>query len=212
MAPMHYREAMTHNSMEQRRQLIEEFPELGGTDVILGKELYAHFGLAFMKFGLVEHSLINILTFSSVGKAFQAGKVTSKKEWEQSFDESYKYTQSLTFGNLARAAIAIVEFSSFDVRLQELKQLRDYFAHRFMRDEADLASSDDGCWLLIQKIATVRAKAIQLENDLKSPFMAMCHRLGIQLPSDSEGEAMIGDILEKARQGLEAGTAKVGWE
>ena len=58
----------------QKGELVAEFSELGDEDATLQKEVYAHFGLLFFKFSLVEHSLINIVTFHHVGNEQSQGK------------------------------------------------------------------------------------------------------------------------------------------
>jgi hypothetical protein len=192
--------------------LQEEFPELTGVDIVLNKEIYAHFGLAFMKFGLVEHSLINVLVFSHVGENFISGKIRSKQEWERAFDVAHADATKLTFGQLINSVQKIAEFEPLVAKLRDLKTLRNYFAHRFMRDEAQFQSSDEGCWLLLTKIASVRRKAMTMEDEIRPPFECMCARLNIRLPGREETDSDINRLLDDSRVKIQAGTAKVGWE
>lgn len=87
---------------EQRQLLIEEFPELLSNDVILQKEIYAHCGLLFFGFALVEHSLINISTFSYVASRLKKQKIKNSDDWEKSWDIGYEKSCNLTFGNLVK--------------------------------------------------------------------------------------------------------------
>ncbi|HUS54666.1 MAG TPA: hypothetical protein VMY41_11760 [Thermohalobaculum sp.] len=76
--------------------LIEEFQELGEEDVILQKEVYAHFGLLFFKLALVEHSLINFYVFNTVYEDYRRGILTNKLQWESPFDAAYEGPRQLT--------------------------------------------------------------------------------------------------------------------
>ncbi len=199
-------------SEEEIRLLIEEMPELSGPDVHVQKEVYAHFGLAFMKFGLVEHSLINIVTFRHVADALQRRLISDRQSWELAFDTSHAAAVKLTFGNLVKSVLKVDEFVDLEVELNAIKTVRDYFAHRFMRDEAHHAGSDDGCWLLLAKIAVVRRKTLALENALRPRFQQMCRRFRILLPDDAHVDKTVEDYLSDAANSLAAGKAKVGWE
>ncbi len=197
---------------EARKKLVEEFPELTADDVVLQKEVYAHFGLAFFKFALVEHSLVNVYVFSCVGREVAEGKIKSKADWEKSFDESYAEATKKTFGNLAKHASEIVEFGSIKTELQEIKSLRDYFAHHFMRDESGYLSTDDGCWFLLEKIADVRSRTLALENLLNVGFSALCSRLGMPLPNDEQLDEMVAGYKTEFAEKVASGNPKTGWD
>lgn len=199
-------------SDEIRHELGEEFPELLGNDLTLQKEVYAHFGLAFMKFGLVEHSLINVITFHRVAMAIHRGKVSTQEQWEFEFDQSFKFASLQSLGNLVKLTSALPEFSALKDRMYDIKRLRDYFAHHFMREEATLLSSDEGSWILLKKIADVRQKTLQIEDDLKPAFEAMCRRYGYTLPSDKDLRGAVDDLKSKVTGEIEKGVASVGWE
>lgn len=120
--------------------LLKEFPDLEDENIILEKEIYAHFGLLFMKFSFVEHSLINIVTASHVGAAFVAGKIRSKSQWENAFDEGYEKAVKQTFGNLVKNVIKEPEFLKLEVKLKAQKEVRDYFAHHFFERKSVTSS------------------------------------------------------------------------
>jgi hypothetical protein len=197
---------------EKRAALLDEFPELAAEDLILPKEVYAHFGLAFFKFALVEHSLINITVFSSVGKLFSERQIRTKTDWENAFDAAEARAITYTFGNLVRHATDIPEFSPLHNKLKEAKVLRNYFAHHFMREEAGFFSSDDGCWLLLEKIRDVRLKALSLEADLKLKFEEMCRRFRIPLPTEDDASKMLQRYREEHEKALLSDNPIVGWE
>jgi len=196
---------------EARQSLITEFPELR-EEVVLPKEVYAHFGLAFFKFALVEHSLINIFVFATVGEKLIKKQIKSKDAWQQAFDEAYAKAASLTFGNLARSAIGLPEFAEISSKINEIKSLRDYFAHHFMREEAAYFESEEGCWFLLEKIAEVRLKTIAAEEELKAGFYVLCNRFGFPQPSEAQIASHVAEYIQEFAQALAKGDPKVGWD
>jgi hypothetical protein len=196
---------------EARRSLIAEFPELQD-DAVLPKEVYAHFGLAFFKFALVEHSLINIFVFATVGEKFKKKQIRSKDAWEAAFDNAYAKAASLTFGNLARSATSLPDFAEISFEINEIKSIRDYFAHHFMREEAAYFESEEGCWFLLEKIAEVRLKTIAVEEELKNRFSVLCDRLGFQQPSEAQIQTGMSEYAQEFAQALANGNPKVGWD
>lgn len=197
---------------EKREALIAEFPELEAAELTLQKEVYAHFGLAFFKFALIEHSLINIMVFSSVGQLLEERKIKNKSDWQNAFDASETRAVASTFGNLVRHTSKVQEFALLEDRLQEAKKLRDYFAHHFMREEAGFFSSDEGCWLLLEKIRDVRIKALSLENDLKIKFEQMCTRFRVPLPTEDDTSKMLEEYRRQHEEMLADVNPSVGWE
>ncbi|OJF93283.1 hypothetical protein AX760_12285 [Pararhizobium antarcticum] len=192
--------------------MVAEFPELEGDELTLQKEVYAHFGLAFFKFALIEHSLINIMVFSTVGQLLRERKIQSKAHWKNAFDAAEAKAVASTFGNLVRHTSGVQEFTSLQDQLKQAKNLRDYFAHHFMREEAGFFSSDDGCWLLLEKIRDVRIKALSLESDLKLKFNEMCTRFKIPLPTEEDTSKMLEEYRKEYDQTLADSNPNVGWE
>ena len=104
--------------------------------------------------------------------------ISERQSWELAFDTSHAAAVKLTFGNLVKSVLKVDEFVDLEVELNAIKTVRDYFAHRFMRDEAHHAGSDDGCWLLLAKIAVVRRKTLALENALRPRFQQCIGSVG----------------------------------
>jgi hypothetical protein len=194
-----------------REMLVAEFPELGGTDVVMQKEVFAHFGLAFMKFGLVEHSMVNILTFQRVGENLQARTIRSRGDWERAFDDGYANAIALTFGNQVKRILTIEEFTDIEPDFAEAKRLRDYFAHHFMREEAGFFGDDEGCWLLLSKIAEVRHAILRLEEALKPRFDSMRSRYQLPRPSEEQLDRLLERYRAEHTAALKDGSANVGW-
>jgi len=200
------------NFEQSKAALLEEYYDLQSEDVILQKELYAHFGLLFFKFSLVEHSLINVLLFHNVGKSFHKGEIKSKVQWENSFDAEYEKACNLTLGNLIKRVLKIPEFSGFEAKLNELKQARDYFAHRFFRDEVGLYGNDEGIWILLAEIARFRNMTMSVEKLLMPSFEKLCDRLGIPIPNDIQSEVLIRELKEETLSSIRNDTVKFGWD
>jgi len=197
---------------EARKKLVGDFPELLADDVVLQKEVYAHFGLTFFKFALVEHSLINAYVFSYVGEQIAKGRIRSQDDWQNAFDKSYAEATKKTFGNLAKQVLAIAEFADLNSELLEVKSLRDYFAHHFMRDESGFLSEDEGCWFLLEKIAEVQTRTLEVESLLKLRFSDMCSRLGIPLPNDEQLDELVDGYKAEYAEKVASGDPKTGWD
>lgn len=195
-----------------KEQLITEFPDLLDAQGSMEKEVYAHFGLAFFKFALVEHSLINIWTFSYVAESWAGKKIKNKSDWEATFDKGYDQAKNQTFGNLLKKAEKIDEFTDLVSDFSYIKNIRNYFTHHFMREESIYFSNEDGCWFLLQKIASVRRSIITFENNLRPRFEKMCSRHKLPLPSEIEIGQLTSELLSDAQNSLKEGSAKAGWE
>lgn len=176
------------------------------------KEVFAHFGLAFMKMGLVEHSMINVITFQHVGERLRGRKIRTQADWEAAFDSGFAEAKALTFGNQSKLILAIPEFLDLETNFEEAKRLRNYFAHHFMREEAGYFGTDDGCWLLLFRIAEVRQVFLGLEEELQPRFHKMKERYQLPTPKERELDAMMSKYDEEYASALRNGTAKVGWD
>ena len=93
-----------------KQELVAEFSELSEDDITLPKEVYAHFGLLFFKFSLVEHSLINALTFHHLGQELAAKRIKTKEQWEDAHDQGYDGAKKKTFGLLRVFVLSRLHF------------------------------------------------------------------------------------------------------
>ncbi|WP_112944186.1 MULTISPECIES: hypothetical protein [unclassified Rhizobium] len=193
-------------------ELIEEFPELTGENIVLTKELYAHFGLLFFTFALVEHSLINFAVFDAVGKGVQNKSIRSRAEWEQTFDQAYENAKSKSLGNLIKSVKSIPELEPEAAEISKMKSNRDYFAHHFFRDEAAYFQDDERGWYLLLRLQDVRRNAEALEDRLKPKFDEMHHRYGFTKPSEEQLDAALLEYENDALKATSSGTVKFGWE
>ena len=116
-------------------ELVEEFPELKLAEINLSKEVFAHFGLLYMGFALLEHSMINAATIQLAIDEAKLQKIRRLEQWEAIFDVSFGKAIKLTFGNLARTVRGISEFKDLSDDLGEVKKIRDYFSHHFLSEK-----------------------------------------------------------------------------
>ena len=63
---------------QAKARLVSDFPELEDEGMIPQREVFAHFGLLFHGFALLEHELINIVTFARQGQDYRAGKLSDE--------------------------------------------------------------------------------------------------------------------------------------
>lgn len=202
----------TKSSDHAKATLIEEFPELNSDNLILNKEVLAHFGLLFSAFALIENSMINVVTFNHSFIDALRTTIHSVHDWSCIFDKNEAASKKLTFGQLADRVVIIEEYTQLLNNIKEIKKIRNYFAHHFLREEAAYFSSDESCWFLLEKMNSARHKVKFLEAELDKRFEAMCIRLKYALPDSNIVSRYIAEEFKAAHQAVVAGTAKVGWE
>jgi hypothetical protein len=206
--------SLLDNSMLEleKSDLLREFPDLGDANAILAKEMYAHFGLLFFVFALVEHTMINVVTFCGAYREILRQRTRTREGWQKLVDKHFLRAKSLTFGALMREVLREREFQNFSANLRSIKDKRNYFAHHFFRDEAPFTSSEDGLWFLLIKMNHVRREVKTLDEQLEHGFDMMCDRMGIPVPT----KELIKEEREKdyarARELLVSGLAKGRWE
>jgi len=192
-------------SAEQKDELITEFSDLGDPDIVLQKEVYAHFGLLFFKFALIEHSLINIITINYAYEDLKSSHIKTKNDWEAAYDRGFDTSKKMTLGNLIRSASKISEVDEFTDELTEIKGYRDYFAHHFFRDEVGLYSNEEGCWHILYAIKQLRGKIIMLHEKLEAAAENIYERLGIPLPTEEYMERGVAEVYREAQERLASG-------
>ena len=128
-------------SKEHLDELLEEFPELKSSDLILQKEVFAHFGLLFMALGILEHGLINAAMLLGAANDFSKSEIKTVQKWADLIDVQFENATKLTFGNLVKRLVKNSSFKLLEEELLEAKSIRNYFAHHFMRNESDLFSA-----------------------------------------------------------------------
>jgi hypothetical protein len=192
--------------------LLEEFPDLNAPDVVVTKELYAHFGLLFYTFSLLEHTLINAVAFSRAFEQARRSRIKRQAEWEPLVDKGFAFAKGLTFGKLVNEVAKVQEFSNVVTELREIKRHRDYFAHHFFREDIAFFGSEEGSWHLLSKLNATRKDVKQVEELADGRFHDMLARFGFPRTSAEEIEKWTTEMLDRSRLDLVAGSSKVGWE
>lgn len=196
---------------DQKEELIAEYPELSEEGIILQKEMYAHFGLLFFKFSLVEHSLINALLFHHLGTMLKAGKITNRRQWEEQWDSCNADVCGKTFGTLVGRLIKVQEFRDLAVQLRQAAKHRNYFAHSFFREEVAIYMEDDGIWHLLWEFQQIGRSVHELDKAMQPRMEHMCQRIGIPLPNKDQQAQIMGDIQSEAQATLGTDAPKFGW-
>ncbi|HUS54665.1 MAG TPA: hypothetical protein VMY41_11755 [Thermohalobaculum sp.] len=93
-----------------------------------------------------------------------------------------------------------------------LRKMRNYFAHKFMREESPHMASDSGCWFLLVKMAKAGRAIIETENELVLRFKKMNDRMGFPTFTDEIVNSEVAKFHSEALIAVENGTATVGWE
>lgn len=192
-------------------RLAEQFVELNDPNVVLAKELYAHFGLTFYAFGLVEHSLINAIHVHRLYQRFAAGHVRSAKDWEREWDAIEPALHRLTFGQLVGEAKSIPELSDLAGALEAANANRNYFAHRLFRETAEYFQSEDGTKALLVRIAETREKIESLDEVIAVRVDRMLKRMKLPPLDLSKIESLKEAAVARAQDEISSGSPKFGW-
>lgn len=192
-------------------ELVSVFPELELANVDWNKEVFAHFGLAFMKVALLEHCLINAYTAICAAKDFKESNLYTQENWENTYDRAFETAKSKTFGNLKKLIVATDGFDHLEAHLEKTKRLRDYFAHHFMREDADYMASESGCILLIYNLYKSSMEIKNIELMVEDAAQKFYRRLGIPEVNPENIQSQIDEMKAAAAKRLIEGRAKVGW-
>lgn len=158
--------------------LFEDFPELMEADVTWEKEIYAHFGLLYMGFALLEHSLINAATIKLGIDEAKQQRVRKLEEWQVLHDKAFVKASSQTIGNLIKVVSRIREFSDLENKFSEVKKVRDYFSHHFFRREAAHMSDRTAALSLLVDIRAARLLVDDVEAEAKLRYSKYIKRMG----------------------------------
>jgi hypothetical protein len=187
-------------------ELLQDFPELLHADVVLEKEVYAHFGLLYMGFALLEHSLINVVTINQNIIAVKKQTKPNLQIWEAQYDKSFAHAAAQTFGNLAKVVVTVLEFKDLADGLHKVKKIRDYFSHHFFRREAAHMSEPQSAFALLLDIDKARELVKMVEAEMKPRHFKYMKRIGLPDLSDSyideESVRLAALERDKLHQGL----------
>ena len=146
--------------------LLEDFPELLGGDVDLQKEIYAHFGLLFSGFGLLEAGLQNCYIMWALELELKAGVIEDPSAWESAHERVEEKAFGATFGGLIRLLQECGDIEEIRLKLETLRKGRNYFAHHFFRDEIGHMFDDASRLNLICRMDVFRRKVRAVEVEV----------------------------------------------
>ncbi|VDS07689.1 hypothetical protein PARHAE_00867 [Paracoccus haematequi] len=138
--------------------LYEEFPELEGKNIIIEKEVLAHFGLLFSGYALLEAGLQNCFIFWKLCSRVKDRSVSDGEQWKLLYDSFEHKAQASTFGALLRLLEDCTPLLVQQDELKLLKRKRDYFAHHFFREENKNMFSSEVKILLISRMNVLRRR------------------------------------------------------
>lgn len=197
---------------QAKARLVSDFPELEDEGMIPQREVFAHFGLLFHGFALLEHELINIVTFARQGQDYRAGKLSDEVHWEKSFDRQFDAVKMYSFGNLVEATCKIREYREYQSELLDLVGYRNYLAHHFFREDTLLIGDDDGCWKVLLELDNVRRRVQEIEVGLRPIFDKMCDRLGMPRPNSTQMDQLIDEMKMEAHEQWRTEGPSMGWK
>lgn len=188
--------------------LWRDFPELQEADVVWEKEVFAHFGLTFFAFSLLEAALQNLYMCWQLGLDLRRGHVSSFGEWQHQAahyeDEAFK----ATFGALVRKNRDVVQLDPIRSELELLKRRRDYFAHHFFREENRNMLTDERRQFLILEMARLRRDIESAEKFVDNVGRNILERIY----SGKDLDAHIDELAVKLRaEALGDAVFKIGW-
>ncbi|MCA0272548.1 MAG: hypothetical protein LCH69_10850 [Proteobacteria bacterium] len=193
------------------KELLEEFPELDGEGIVYEKEVFAHFGLTFMGIALLEHGMINLVMLTRSARQFKKQKVRDASTWSDLIDSNFEYATQQTFGNLKKAILEHTRFRNLGGPLEEVKKLRDYFAHHFMRVDADLFSDRRGCALLMHRLQKARHQIRETESLVEAATHSFLRSIGLPELKQEDVDLVAEEMRESTKRRLAEGNAEVGW-
>lgn len=190
--------------------LYEDFPELTVADVAWEKEIYAHFGLLYMGFALLEHSLINAATMKIAIDEAKRQKIRKQEEWQSLHELAFAKASSQTIGNLIKVVSKIREFSDLEGKFSEVKRVRDYFSHHFFRREAAHMSEKTAALLLLVDMREARLLVDGAEVEAKLRYGAYTKRMGWPEMEESYIQVTSREIRNAELSRLNSGTLPRG--
>ena len=199
---------MTYDS-EVLKELITEFPELQDEEIILSKEVLAHFGLLFSAFALLEAGLQNCYIYWHLRSALENKSIRSQTDWNRLSSDLEVTAFGKTFGGLLTLLQECPEISP---RLEELRSLgksRNYFAHHFFRDENDKMFDNQAKLHLISRMNLLRKRVKEAESAIELTSIDLLKRLYPDIDVVSE----INKVISEHKKALkDTPPSNFGWE
>ena len=194
---------------DQIADMINDFPELAGNEVHLHKEVLAHFGLLFSSFANLEESLHNVFVFWQLRRVISVNPEITQFEWSSHHNKYVEEVYKLTFGRLINKLQDVPEIRTENKELSYLKNCRNYFSHRFFREENHKMYSDNSKIQLIAHMNALRKRVDVQDDKLKKIYFPMFRELYPEFDIDSEFDLLRQQYNEQFET---LDSAKFGWE
>lgn len=192
--------------------LYADFPELTGDEINWHKELYAHFGLLFSGFALLEASLHNSYIFMGLSSRLASGKIRSVSSWTTSHDELERRAFSLSLGNLLKNLKHCAPIQGMMPELNELKRRRDYFAHHFFREELANFQSEEALIVMIAAINTLRRRVKLAEESCDEIGQSIIREVNPVFWDSLDLQKETSDYKAMLQREISDGGQTFGWE
>lgn len=178
-------------------QLLDDFPELEANDIVLGKEVLAHFGLMFSGFANLEAGLQNCYLFWQLHTALINGEVASEDDWLVLHSKFEDEAFAATFGRLITLLSECPDMQFVADELKALKHSRNYFAHRFFREENDKMFNDDATLKLMSRMNVLRREVKKCEASVDQVSTHFFHLIYPNVDMKSNVAAFAQERMEE---------------
>ena len=117
-------------------------------------EVFAHFGLAMHAANVLEHGVANAIFIAALLPRIR--EFRDADEWGEAIDAHFEQIFALTFGNMIKKLEKTGSYSAaLLVQLHETKETRNYLAHQFQRDAADLMLTASGRRRMLERYKAI---------------------------------------------------------
>ncbi len=189
--------------------LYEEFPDLISDGNLLQKEVFAHFGLLFSGYALLETGLQNCFIFSELHRCVVEKKVLCRQDWRAAYDALEAKSHASTFGTLLKLLDSCPQLAECKDELSSLKSSRDYFAHHFFREENGKMFSDEGRIRLISRMNVLRRRVKLLEEKVDDAGLSIIELIYPHLNIPGAIDQLLGKFKAEA---VANPSSAYGWE
>ena len=143
------------------------------------KSVYAEFGLAIYLAQCLEHGLVNALIYIDLIPN-RSRAAESLEEWGALFDSYISDRFSLTLGRLIGELKKITDVEQgLSDRLKAALSSRNFLAHHFFRERAELFLSEAGRNSMLEELAEAQELFQSVETQLAEAVRPAKERIGL---------------------------------
>jgi|GEM_PF-478937 len=151
----------------------------GDTSSEQGKDIFAHFGLAIYQTQLLEHSIVNVLSF--LDPSLSQRKLTkSATEWDDLVDSFFSSKFKLTLGKMINElkAITVIDPNLEDLLSAALLK-RNWLIHHYFRDRAEVFLTSSGRNTMLIELKEAQTVFRQADEALEAVLKPVREKFGI---------------------------------